>query len=92
MRRKKLHFKNSTYVIFTFIIAVLFFIANAIISSAGNNTRKEIIRVTQENYALELKLHDLEDELAFIKTDEGIELYARAQGMSMPGETHYTVH
>ena len=92
MKRRRLHFNNTTYAFFTIFIAVLFFIANAIISSAGKNTRKEIVRVAQQNYELELQLHELEDELAFIKTDEGIELYARAQGMSMPGETLYTVH
>ena len=32
----------------------------------------------------------LEDELAFIKTDKGLELYARAEGMCMPGEVRYT--
>ncbi len=84
--------KNVIYVSFTVIIAILFVIVNSVISNAGDDTRAEIARVNEQNLALERELRDLEDELAFIKTDEGIELYARAQGMTKPGESHYTVH
>ncbi len=92
MRLKKLQSKNGILCISALCVVVVFVVANLIISSAGKNTHREIQRVAQENALLEMQLRELEDELAFIKTDEGIELYARAQGMSMPGETHYTVH
>ena len=91
MWRKKLHFKNSTYVFCTLLIAVMFFVANLIISNVSKSTRAEIASVNEQNAELEAQLQDLYDELAFIKTDEGIELYARANGMCMPGEVHYTV-
>ena len=92
MKPRQLHFKNTTYVLFTLIIAVLFFVANAIISSSAKQTRAEISRVTAENFELEAQLHELEDELNYINTLEGLETYAHAYGMSMPGEVHYSDH
>ena len=92
MKRKPFHLNSTTYIILIVAIVVLFFIADHIISSKNSRTRAEIARVSAENAELESELRDLQDELAFIKTDEGIELYARAQGMCKPGEIHYTVN
>ena len=71
-------------------ILAMFLIAHAVIGSVTDSTRAEISRIAAENAALENELMALEDELAFIKTDKGLELYARAEGMCMPGEVRYT--
>ena len=92
MKLKKSQLKNRYLFYAALIVIVLFVVGNIIITGTGKNTRREIQLVAQQNAQLEAQLRALEDELAFIKTDEGIELYARAQGMSMPGETHYSVH
>ena len=92
MKPQKSQFRNKPLLYATLAVIVLFVVANIIITSTGKNTRREIQQISEQNALLEAQLRSLEDELAFIKTDEGIELYARAQGMSMPGETHYSVH
>ncbi len=92
MKRKPAPFSGRKYFIILALIAVAFFAIDAVISSANKSTRAEIAKVAAENDALEAELRDLQDELAFIKTDEGIELYARAQGMCKPGEIHYDVN
>ena len=92
MKPPKSQFKNKPLLYATLAVIVLFVVANIIITNTGKNTRREIQQISEQNALLEAQLRSLEDELAFIKTDEGIELYARAQGMSMPGETHYSVH
>ncbi|MCR4620969.1 MAG: septum formation initiator family protein [Clostridiales bacterium] len=91
IRRRKQHIRVSKggYALVALLIlafAVGIFCFNARITS----TRARIKQVSQDNAALQKQLDDLESELAFVKTPEGIELYARAQGMSMPGETRYT--
>ena len=91
MFNKLRHLSKKKYISFFVVVIVLFAVWECIISSKSKSAEKEIARVARENAALEQQLHDLQDELAFIRTDEGLELYARAQGMSMPGEVHYTV-
>ncbi len=91
VRRKKQHIRVSKggYVIVCLLIAA-FVVGIICFNVRIDSTRARIRQVSQENAALHTQLDGLESELAFIKTPEGIELYARAQGMSMPGETRYT--
>ena len=90
MKTKPIHQKMKTYILLHAAIVILFVAADSIISSKSERVRSEINEIIEQNSLLEAELRDLQDELAFIKTDEGIELYARASGMSMPGEVHYT--
>ena len=91
VRRKKqrIRVNKSGYVIVGLLIVALA-IGIICFNVRIDSTRARIKQVSQENAALQKQLDNLESELAFIKTPEGIELYARAQGMSMPGETRYT--
>lgn len=50
---------------------------------------EEIKNAKLARIQLEADCDKLSADLEFIKTDEGIELYARSQGMQMPGETLY---
>ena len=88
---KQKQLKVLSYIGIIVFIAVVFVVGLTVIDSITDETRAEIRNVQDQNTALENDLKDLQDELAFIKTDKGIELYARAQGMCMPGEVRYTV-
>ena len=89
-KSKKQQLNTRGYISIVIIVAAVFVVGLCIINSITSNTKSEIEDVQAANYELENQLKELQDELAFIKTDKGIELYARAQGMCMPGEVRYT--
>ena len=72
-----------------FIIFVAFIALQIVISSSRASYQKNYELTQAQNRALEAEYYSLQRELEFVKSDKGIELYARAQGMQMPGETRY---
>ncbi|MBR4235987.1 MAG: septum formation initiator family protein [Clostridia bacterium] len=72
-----------------FVIFVAFIALQIAISSSRASYQKNYELTQAQNRALEAEYYSLQRELEFVKSDKGIELYARAQGMQMPGETRY---
>ena len=76
---------------FALLIAVLAVFGGifAMLESERKATEIEIAQAKQQTAALSQEYSDLQEELDFIKSDEGLELYARAYGMQMPDEIRY---
>ena len=86
----KFHLRKGVYWALIIAIGVIFFSLEGYMSAQKKQVMARIEEVNQENVRLTEELQALESELAFVKTDEGIELYARAMGMRKPGETRYS--
>lgn len=82
--------KIRTYAVILLGIALVLVVFTAVNSSRCSTMEEKIRTANLDNLALESEYEQLTAELKFIKSKEGIELYARALGMQMPGETRYS--
>ena len=89
-RRIRIRLTGFACALLILAVAVTFISVNAVIDARTSSINARIALLKQDNEVLEDELRRLDAELKFIETREGIELYARAQGMGMAGETRYS--
>ncbi len=89
-RRIRIRLTGFACALLILAVAVTFISVNAVIDARKSSINARIALLKQDNEVLEDELRRLDAELKFIETREGIELYARAQGMGMAGETRYS--
>ncbi len=89
-RRFHLRLTALASTLLIFMVAVAFIWINAAMDSRKADIQRRIEQLEVDNEKLSDELTRLNAELEFVATDEGIELYARAQGMGKKGETRYS--
>ena len=88
---KKLRATGRLYVIMLILAVIVFIIAETGLNNKTNKAAEELAYYQQQNEILSNQLLQLEQDLAFAKSDEGIELYARENGLQKKGETRYSI-
>lgn len=75
----------SLMVLFVVIFSALYFVLDS--EAKANQAQLEILKAEKEAYGAELRR--LKSEIDYVEEGEGLEKYARAKGMIMPGEVQY---
>lgn len=75
----------SLMVLFLIIFSALFFVLNE--EAKVKQASLEKLQAEREMYSQQLRI--LREEIEYVQKPQGIEQYARAKGMIMPGETQY---
>lgn len=75
----------SLMVLFVIIFSALYFVLDA--EARVKQTQLEMLQTEKESYRK--KLRSLQADIDYVQEDQGIEQYARAKGMIMPGEIQY---
>ncbi|MBQ2434176.1 MAG: hypothetical protein IIW08_07915 [Clostridia bacterium] len=72
-------------VLFIIIFSALYFVLDN--EAQLKQNQLELLQTEKEMYREQLR--DLQDNIEYVQKPQGIEQYARAKGMIMPGETQY---
>lgn len=75
----------SLMVLFIIIFSALYFVLDE--EAKVKQSQLEMLQAEKEVYREQLR--DLQEEIDYVQKPQGIEQYARAKGMIMPGETQY---
>ncbi len=75
----------SLMVIFVIIFSALYFVLDA--EAKVKEAQLEALQAEKEAYREQLR--NLQSDIDYVQSPQGIEQYARAKGMIMPGETQY---
>lgn len=75
----------SLMVLFVVIFSALYFVLDS--EAKANQAQLEMLKQEKEAYGEELRR--LQSEIEYAQSPQGIEQYARAKGMIMPGEVQF---
>lgn len=87
-KQKKLGF--GAFLAIFFAIVVLFAVCEIKLNHETNAAEAEYAALKARNQELQDEYLELQEELNFVRSEEGIELYARSLGMQKAGETRYS--
>ena len=74
------------FIAFVLVFAPLYLISN----NRGYQLKAQEAELLAQKQALSERVLSLKSDLEYARSDAGIEQYARAEGMIMPGEIKYT--
>ena len=75
----------SLMVLFVIIFSSLYFVLDS--EAKANQAQLALLQAEKDKYAEELRR--LKSEIEYVQSAQGIEQYARAKGMVMPGEVQF---
>lgn len=75
----------SLMVVFVIIFSALYFVLDS--EAKANQAQLALLQAEKDGYAEELRR--LKSEIEYVQSPQGIEQYARAKGMIMPGEVQF---
>lgn len=87
--KKGIRLSAKTYFVILLVMFAIFSIFEISFTRRTKAANEELDALRIETAALTETLNEKEHELEFVKTPEGIELYARANGLQKKGETRY---
>lgn len=91
MFRKQLRMTNRFYIFALILMVVVFIAVELNLNDKTAKASETLASYRQSNTDLSNKLLQLEQDLAFAKSEEGIELFARENGLQKKGETRYSI-
>ena len=91
MFRKQLRLTNRFYIFALILMVALFIVGEVRLNNKTAQAAETLASYQDSNTALTNKLLQLEQDLAFAKSEEGIELFARENGLQKKGETRYSI-
>ncbi len=89
MASNRFSIKPRFLFILIILLAILFTPVYMHLNSKKAELQAELAEAQAKHDALRAQVQELNDKINHLKTDQGIEQYARAAGMIMPGEISY---
>lgn len=90
MRKKAKKPTFAAYLCIFVAIVAIFSILEHGLNRKTSAAEAEYAALKARNEELQQEYLELQEELNFVRSEEGIELYARAHGMQKAGETRYS--
>lgn len=88
---KKISVRPRFWIVLIAVFLMIFTPLYCILGNRLQELQQTEARLTAEKASLDAQVAQLKEELDFVRSEAGVERYARAQGMVMPGETKYNV-
>lgn len=88
--RKTLYVKTRAWVFLLILFMAVFIPLYRILSDRSTQVKEQAAELLAQKQALSERVLSLKSDLDYARSDAGIEQYARAEGMIMPGEVKYT--
>lgn len=87
----KISVRPRFWILLIVVFLTVFIPLYCILGNRLNDLEKTEARLMAEKASLDAQVTQLKADLDFARSEAGIERYARAQGMIMPGEIKYNI-
>lgn len=88
--RKILYVETRAWVFLLILFMAIFIPLYHMLNNRSNQVKEQVAELLAQKQALSERVLSLKSDLEYARSDAGIEQYARAEGMIMPGEIKYT--